>query len=88
MTLGVKGCRPLTQTKRPRYTESSWKPVDFTKANASRAGVGSIPVGNCAAIDPSCIGPVAGQDVQHADGISGFHIVLVGSPDRLSVLGP
>lgn len=73
---------------RPQHTESSRKQVDFTEGNASRAGIGSSSIGDLAAVAPSSIGPVAVQDVQHAGGVSGFHIVLVRSPDRLSVLCP
>lgn len=62
--------------------------MDFTEANTSGAGVGSSSVGNFAAVGTSCVRPVAVQNVQHAGGVSGFNIVLVGSPNGLSVLCP
>lgn len=62
--------------------------MDFTEGYASRAGVGSGSIGNLAAVGPSCVGPVAVQDVQDAGAVGGFHIVLVRSPDGLSVLCP
>lgn len=66
----------------------SRKQVDFTKANASGASIGSSSVGNFTAVGPSCVRSVAVQDIQHAGGVGGFNIVLVGSPDWLSVLAP
>lgn len=68
--------------------ESRKKQVDFTEANKSGAGFSSSSVGNFTAVSPSCVWPVAVQDVQHTGGVSGFNIVLVGSPNGLSILCP
>lgn len=66
------------------------KCVDYcvTYVNMSMTGVSSFSIGNFASVFSRRCSSVTVEDLQNAQGLSGFDVVLVRSPDQLVVLLP
>lgn len=54
----------------------------------SMTGVSSFSIGNFASVFSRRCGSVAVEDLQNAQGVCGFDVVLVRSPDQLVILLP
>lgn len=54
----------------------------------SMTGVSSFGIGNFASVFSCCCGSVAVEDLQNTQGVCGFDVVLVRSPDQLVILLP
>lgn len=50
--------------------------------------IASGSIGNFTSVSSGGGGPVTVEDLQDTAGVCGFHVVLVGRPDGLPVLGP